>query len=119
MRDNLILKAIGRNLYDALTFKDISFSDAINRLGFSDVFFHSILDGQHSLSIEDCYYICRTLNISMDFLFGFSDIVSPVCQRSSEILDLDFKYKEMAEGYIRYLHELQETELRSGRANLA
>lgn len=107
MRENLIQKQIRNSLDIALRTLDIDINIFIDKTGLSSLFLHEFISGKSTLSTEELFLICSKLNISADFLFGFSNVVNPICYSHSSLLALNHDNRQSAEDYIEYLLQKQ------------
>ena len=81
-RQAIILESIKptvcRNLREVIRLKKIKNKDIASHLGLSESSISHWLKGDNPPDMDNLYYICQYLNVSLDQIFGFDPIVIDV-----------------------------------------
>jgi len=107
MANNNIQQRIREKIDTAIYEKEMTDSEFCSYANISIERLTKIRQGKCNITVDEIYRICSSLNISADFLFGFSDIIRHICYSEYSLVALDEENRKSAFDYIKYLLKKQ------------
>ena len=110
MQNNLVQQKIRENLIEVLYENQIDDSDVCSFTNIPIERLNKIRLGKCFITFDEIYRICSSLNISVDYLFGFSDVTRHICYSDYSLLTLNDENRKSAIEFIKYLKNKQNSE---------
>lgn len=107
MTDNPVQRRIRENIDIAIYEKEMTDSEFCTRTNIPIERLTRIRQGKCAITVDEIHRICASLNISADYLLGFSDILSHICYSEYSLVALDDENRKSAFDYIKYLLKKQ------------